>query len=214
MESSRSSQQLIHDWDRKFGLRRAHSKTMRESRRSRKRVLNFMRGDKEGYKLLLLLKRQKMTLPSSTSVTVKDDGVVTASISVTREPNKDSCERDDGAIENNGMDVDKDKAIMISAGKTVITASQSPHQAKDHDNQIMMIDNNTSTIGIGSSRHILQKTSSDISEGSKEKELEQIFSLASIEYVNGLLLRDELLQQQRPNDSLDHRRRQYLAKSA
>ena len=126
------------------------------SRRSRKRVLNFMRGDKEGYKLLLLLKRQKMTLSSSTfdtgkeqdstTITVKDDGVVTASISVTREPNKDSCERDDGAIENNGMDVHKDKATMISAGKKVISASQSPHQAKDHDNQIMMIDNNTSTI--------------------------------------------------------------------
>ena len=32
MEASQASQQSIHDWDRKMGLRRAHSKTMRGKR--------------------------------------------------------------------------------------------------------------------------------------------------------------------------------------
>ncbi|KAL3779543.1 hypothetical protein ACHAWO_004932 [Cyclotella atomus] len=50
MEASQFSQQSIHDWDKKFGLRRAHSKTMRESARSRKTVLEFLRG--EGSELL------------------------------------------------------------------------------------------------------------------------------------------------------------------
>mmetsp|Transcript_1607 Transcript_1607/g.3171 ORF Transcript_1607/g.3171 Transcript_1607/m.3171 type:complete len:772 (+) Transcript_1607:132-2447(+) len=54
MEASQASQQAIHDWDRKMGLRRAHSKTMRESCRSRKRVLDFLNG--EGSNLLLLTK--------------------------------------------------------------------------------------------------------------------------------------------------------------
>jgi hypothetical protein len=49
MEASQTSQQNIHDWDKKFGLRRAHSKTMRESCRSRKKVLDFLKGEiKEG----------------------------------------------------------------------------------------------------------------------------------------------------------------------
>ena len=43
MEASQTSQQCIHDWDRKFGLRRAHSKTMRESSRSRIKVLEMLR---------------------------------------------------------------------------------------------------------------------------------------------------------------------------
>jgi hypothetical protein len=54
MEATQASQQAIHDWDRKFGLRRAHSKTMRESCRSRKRVLEFLKG--EGANLMLLNK--------------------------------------------------------------------------------------------------------------------------------------------------------------
>ncbi|KAL3784086.1 hypothetical protein HJC23_012275 [Cyclotella cryptica] len=45
MEASQYSQQTIHDWDKKFGLRRAHSKTMRESARSRKKVLEFLKGE-------------------------------------------------------------------------------------------------------------------------------------------------------------------------
>ena len=44
MEASQFSQQSIHDWDKKFGLRRVHSKTMRESARSRKNVLELLRG--------------------------------------------------------------------------------------------------------------------------------------------------------------------------
>jgi len=44
METSQFSQQSIHDWDRKFGLRRAHSKTMRESARSRRKVLELLKG--------------------------------------------------------------------------------------------------------------------------------------------------------------------------
>lgn len=38
MEKSMKSQQDIHDWDRKMGLKRSHSKTMRLSMRSRKRL--------------------------------------------------------------------------------------------------------------------------------------------------------------------------------
>lgn len=52
MEASQASQQAIHDWDRKFGLRRAHSKTMRESCRSRKRVLEFLKGAGANLQLL------------------------------------------------------------------------------------------------------------------------------------------------------------------
>jgi hypothetical protein len=45
MEASQTSQQNIHDWDKQFGLKRAHSKTMRESCRSRKKVLDFLKGE-------------------------------------------------------------------------------------------------------------------------------------------------------------------------
>lgn len=38
MEISQKSQQAIHDWDRKMGLKRSHSKTMRLSSRSRKKL--------------------------------------------------------------------------------------------------------------------------------------------------------------------------------
>ena len=41
MKSSEESQIRIHDWDRKMGLRRSHSKTMRNSMRSRKELLKF-----------------------------------------------------------------------------------------------------------------------------------------------------------------------------
>lgn len=38
MKASQDSQQNIHDWDKKMGLRRSHSKTMRASSRSRKQL--------------------------------------------------------------------------------------------------------------------------------------------------------------------------------
>jgi hypothetical protein len=38
MEQSQKSQLSIHDWDRKMGLKRSHSKTMRLSTRSRKKL--------------------------------------------------------------------------------------------------------------------------------------------------------------------------------
>lgn len=38
MEVSQKSQQAIHDWDKKMGLKRSHSKTMRLSARSRKNL--------------------------------------------------------------------------------------------------------------------------------------------------------------------------------
>lgn len=41
MKSSERSQIRIHDWDKQMGLRRSHSKTMRNSMRSRKRLLNY-----------------------------------------------------------------------------------------------------------------------------------------------------------------------------
>jgi hypothetical protein len=38
MAKSQESQQRIHDWDKKMGLKRSHSKTMRLSSRSRKKI--------------------------------------------------------------------------------------------------------------------------------------------------------------------------------
>jgi len=54
IEASQLSQQSIHDWDRKMGLRRAHSKTMRESVRSRMKILTFLKD--EGASILALAK--------------------------------------------------------------------------------------------------------------------------------------------------------------
>ena len=45
MEKSQVSQQKIHDWDRKMGLKRSHSKTMRLSSRSRKKLRHQMKKD-------------------------------------------------------------------------------------------------------------------------------------------------------------------------
>jgi len=42
MEKSRLSQTAIHNWDRKMGLRRSHSQTMRNSSRSRKKLIHVM----------------------------------------------------------------------------------------------------------------------------------------------------------------------------
>jgi len=42
MEKSKASQIAIHDWDRKMGLRRSHSQTMRNSSRSRKKLITVM----------------------------------------------------------------------------------------------------------------------------------------------------------------------------
>jgi hypothetical protein len=43
MEKSTKSQQAIHDWDRKMGLKRSHSKTMRMSMRSRKKLRTLVK---------------------------------------------------------------------------------------------------------------------------------------------------------------------------
>lgn len=43
MEMSQNTQQAIHDWDRKMGLKRSHSKTMRLSTRSRKKLRSIMK---------------------------------------------------------------------------------------------------------------------------------------------------------------------------
>jgi hypothetical protein len=45
MERSQKSQQDIHDWDRKMGLKRSHSKTMRQSTRSRKKLRAIFKTD-------------------------------------------------------------------------------------------------------------------------------------------------------------------------
>lgn len=45
MGQSQGSQQQIHDWDRKMGLKRSHSKTMRLSSRSRKQLRQFTQED-------------------------------------------------------------------------------------------------------------------------------------------------------------------------
>jgi hypothetical protein len=71
MEASQTSQQNIHDWDKKFGLRRAHSKTMRESCRSRKKVLDFLKREiKDGKgSVLSALLASSITSSSSSSST-------------------------------------------------------------------------------------------------------------------------------------------------
>ena len=43
MEKSQKSQQSIHDWDRKMGLKRSHSKTMRLTTRSRKKLRSVLK---------------------------------------------------------------------------------------------------------------------------------------------------------------------------
>ncbi|KAL3926475.1 MAG: hypothetical protein SGARI_005594, partial [Bacillariaceae sp.] len=43
MDKTSQSQQDIHDWDRKMGLKRSHSKTMRLSMRSRKKLRAIMK---------------------------------------------------------------------------------------------------------------------------------------------------------------------------
>lgn len=50
MEKSKASQTAIHDWDKKMGLRRSHSQTMRNSSRSRKKLINVMTLGKVNYK--------------------------------------------------------------------------------------------------------------------------------------------------------------------
>jgi len=45
MEKSQKSQQDIHDWDRKMGLKRSHSKTMRLSSRSRKQLRAILKAE-------------------------------------------------------------------------------------------------------------------------------------------------------------------------
>jgi hypothetical protein len=45
MTNSQKSQQAIHDWDKKMGLKRSHSKTMRLSMRSRKKLKLMIKKD-------------------------------------------------------------------------------------------------------------------------------------------------------------------------
>eukprot|EP00934_Nitzschia_sp_Nitz4_P003502 Nitzschia sp. Nitz4//scaffold150_size53981//7818//8579//NITZ4_006670-RA/size53981-processed-gene-0.24-mRNA-1//-1//CDS//3329537050//3492//frame0 len=45
MGNSTKSQQDIHDWDRKMGLKRSHSKTMRMTMRSRKKLRTMLKKD-------------------------------------------------------------------------------------------------------------------------------------------------------------------------
>lgn len=42
MQATKESQIRIHDWDRKMGLRKSHSQTMRNSARSRENLINVM----------------------------------------------------------------------------------------------------------------------------------------------------------------------------
>ena len=43
MTQSHKSQQAIHEWDKKMGLKRSHSKTMRLSMRSRKKLKSMIK---------------------------------------------------------------------------------------------------------------------------------------------------------------------------
>jgi hypothetical protein len=45
MDESTKSQQAIHDWDRKMGLKRSHCKTMRSTMQSRKRLRRMLKKD-------------------------------------------------------------------------------------------------------------------------------------------------------------------------
>ena len=45
MAKSQESQQSIHDWDRKMGLKRSHSKTMRSTTRSRKKLRSILKAE-------------------------------------------------------------------------------------------------------------------------------------------------------------------------
>jgi len=46
MKKTQDSQQQIYNWDRKMGLKKSHSKTMRNSRKSRAKIKEFLESDK------------------------------------------------------------------------------------------------------------------------------------------------------------------------
>jgi hypothetical protein len=82
MEASQTSQQNIHDWDRKMGLKRAHSKTMRESCRSRKKVLDLLKAAiDEGKESLLstlpTVQENSASVETTASVETDDSDVMT-----------------------------------------------------------------------------------------------------------------------------------------
>jgi hypothetical protein len=61
MEKSTKSQQEIHDWDRKMGLKRSHSKTMRMSMRSRKKLRTLV---KKEINALVVSRNMRFQFPS------------------------------------------------------------------------------------------------------------------------------------------------------
>jgi hypothetical protein len=83
MDSSTKSQQDIHDWDRKMGLKRSHSKTMRLSMRSRK-------------KLRATMKREMTTIYNATRVVVvaAAAAAATATATATATTNDDEGDHD------------------------------------------------------------------------------------------------------------------------
>lgn len=87
MEATQASQQAIHDWDRKFGLRRAHSKTMRETCRSRKRVLEFLKG--EGSEIALLKKSLSASDKTKHGLSSRASDVADTNADVLDEKNKE-----------------------------------------------------------------------------------------------------------------------------
>jgi len=119
MEASQTSQQNIHDWDKKFGLKRAHSKTMRESCRSRKKVLDFLKREiDEGKESVLSTLLEdcgaKATTSCSDVVTTRqeeerDQGSMSSSSSYSSGRNEDIMGMSDAEEEKDDLDVELER---------------------------------------------------------------------------------------------------------
>lgn len=119
MEASQTSQQNIHDWDKKFGLKRAHSKTMRESCRSRKKVLDFLKREiDEGKESVLSTLLEDCGANATTScsdvVTTRqeeerDQGSLSSSSSYSSGRNEDIMDMSDAEEEKDDLDVELER---------------------------------------------------------------------------------------------------------
>ena len=72
MDKSAKTQQDIHDWDRKMGLKRSHSKTMRLSMRSRKKLRSTMKREMSTI-YSILARKNSLAATATASATDKEE---------------------------------------------------------------------------------------------------------------------------------------------
>jgi len=192
MEASQQSQQSIHDWDRRFGLRRAHSKTMRESCRSRKKVLEFLKG--EGSNLLLFRKslspRATLGLRENTSNTA-----VSSARSEEGQKERDVVREEDGQAEYLQHAQPDNKEL-----DDAVKASQKSEDQADCQSE--------RSLSIGKQRN----TDGKEEESGREAQLEQLFRRASLDCVKAALPQEPITAMPSPPQEGD--RRQFYARGA